>query len=123
MSQAAEQVRVGKLSDIDPLGSRRLNVNGLEIALFRLSDGEVLAIENRCPHKGGLLSEGMVCGPVVHCPLHDWRIDLRSGEALDPDKGCVTTFETEVTEEGIIFLTIGAQAGAADASEPDSHIA
>ncbi|WP_172196089.1 nitrite reductase small subunit NirD [Saccharibacillus qingshengii] len=123
MSEAAGKVRVGRLSDIDPLGSRRLNVNGLEIALFRLSDGEVMAVENRCPHKGGVLSEGMVCGPVVHCPLHDWRIDLRSGEALDPDKGCVTTFETEVTKEGFIFLTLNEPIEGTDAAGADSHIA
>ncbi|GGO04505.1 nitrite reductase small subunit NirD [Saccharibacillus kuerlensis] len=123
MSQAAEQVRVGKLSDIDPLGSRRLNINGLEIALFRLSDDEVLAVENRCPHKGGLLSEGMVCGPVVHCPLHDWRIDLRSGEALDPDKGCIETFDTLVAEDGTIFLTLNTAAEGSGSAESDSHIA
>ncbi|MDO3411628.1 nitrite reductase small subunit NirD [Saccharibacillus sp. CPCC 101409] len=122
MSHSTEKVRVGRLSDIDPLGSRRLNVNGLEIALFRLSGGEILAVENRCPHKGGVLSEGMVCGPVVHCPLHDWRIDLRSGEALDPDKGCIETFATEVADDGTIFLTLNASPGAAE-SEPDSHIA
>ncbi|CAM3591041.1 MULTISPECIES: nitrite reductase small subunit NirD [Saccharibacillus] len=120
MSHAAEQVRVGRLSDIDPQGSRRLNINGLEIALFRLSDGEVLAVENRCPHKGGVLSEGMVCGPVVHCPLHDWRIDLRSGEALDPDKGCVTTFRTEVEADGTILLTLN---GKVEDEGRGSHIA
>ncbi|OWA35671.1 nitrite reductase (NAD(P)H) small subunit [Saccharibacillus sp. O16] len=120
-----QQVRVGRVQDIDPLGSRRLNVQGVEIALFRLSDGEILAVENRCPHKGGLLSEGMVCGPVVHCPLHDWRIDLRSGEALDPDKGCIETFETKVLEDGSIFLKwkdTWSGAGDADSAE-DSHIA
>lgn len=115
------QVKAGKLTDIDPLGSRRLNVNGLEIALFRLSDGEILAVENRCPHKGGVLSEGMVCGPVVHCPLHDWRIDLRSGEALDPDKGCIETFPAEVQADGTIYLTLPASLlGSPDA---DTHIA
>jgi len=117
----SQQVKAGKLTDIDPLGSRRLNVNGLEIALFRLSDGEILAVENRCPHKGGVLSEGMVCGPVVHCPLHDWRIDLRSGEALDPDKGCIETFPTEVQADGTIYLTV--PASLLGASGADTHIA
>ncbi|NGZ77280.1 nitrite reductase small subunit NirD [Saccharibacillus alkalitolerans] len=116
------KVRVGSLNDIDPQGSRRLNVNGLEIALFRLSDDEILAVENRCPHKGGVLSEGMVCGPVVHCPLHDWRIDLRSGEALAPDKGCIETFETEVAADGTIFLTLDGSAQSS-AAGPDSHSA
>lgn len=116
MKRETAKVRVGRVDDIDPLGSRRLNVNGLEIALFRLSDGEILAVENRCPHKGGVLSEGMVCGPVVHCPLHDWRIDLRSGEALDPDKGCIETFETEVSADGSIYLTLTGALLGADAS-------
>lgn len=122
MSRMTKKVRAGRVSDIDLLGSRRLSIGGLEIALFRLSDGAVMAVENRCPHKGGALSEGMVCGPVVHCPLHDWRIDLRSGEALDPDKGCIETFETEVAADGTIFLTLNETSGIAD-SEPDSHIA
>ncbi|OBZ13704.1 MULTISPECIES: nitrite reductase small subunit NirD [Bacillales] len=98
---------VANLSDIDVLGSRRIQVNDIEIAVFRLTDGSVLAVENKCPHKGGLLSEGMVCGTAVHCPLHDWKVDLRSGRVHEPDDGCVTTFETEIDREsGSIFLNI-----------------
>ena len=98
---------VGKLSDIDERGSRTFQLEDLEIAVFKLADGSILAIENRCPHKGGSLSEGMVCGKIVHCPLHDWRIDLQTGLVNEPDDGCVTTFETEVDHEsGSIYLTI-----------------
>lgn len=98
---------VGKLSDIDERGSRTFQVQDTEIAIFKLADGSILAIENRCPHKGGSLSEGMVCGKIVHCPLHDWRIDLHTGLVNEPDDGCVTTFETEVDREsGSIYLTI-----------------
>ncbi|MGG4144585.1 nitrite reductase small subunit NirD [Paenibacillus algorifonticola] len=98
---------IGKLSDIDIRGSRTVRVKETEIAVFRLEDGSVLAIENRCPHKGGLLSEGMVCGTVVHCPLHDWKVDLQSGLVKDPDDGCVTTFATEIDpENGAIYVTL-----------------
>jgi nitrite reductase (NADH) small subunit len=98
---------VANLSDIDVKGSRRIKVKDIEIAVFRLTDGSVLAVENKCPHKGGLLSEGMVCGTAVHCPLHDWKIDLRSGNVHEPDEGCINTFETEVDHEnGSIYVTV-----------------
>ncbi|WP_424767507.1 nitrite reductase small subunit NirD [Paenibacillus sp. sgz302251] len=98
---------VANLSEIDVKGSRRITVKDIEIAVFRLSDDRVLAVENKCPHKGGSLSEGMVCGTAVHCPLHDWKIDLRSGRVQEPDDGCVTTFETEIdSASGSIYLTI-----------------
>ncbi|WP_025699856.1 nitrite reductase small subunit NirD [Paenibacillus forsythiae] len=101
------KMHVGNVAEIDRKGSRTLKVNGLDIALFRLSDGEVLAVENKCPHKGGTLSEGMVCGSKVHCPLHDWRIDLHTGKVEEPDTGCVPTFEVEVDQAtGAVYLTI-----------------
>ncbi|ETT63026.1 nitrite reductase (NAD(P)H) small subunit [Paenibacillus sp. FSL R7-277] len=98
---------IGNLNDVDLKGSRTIRIDDLEIALFRLSSGEVLAVENRCPHKGGLLSEGMVCGSKVHCPLHDWRIELHTGEVQAPDTGHVTTYEVEVDHAtGSLYLTI-----------------
>ena len=93
---AKRRVEIGHIAEIDPLGARVVKVEDAEIALFRLSDGEVRAVENRCPHKNGKLSEGMVCGHVVHCPLHDWKIDLNSGEALSPDEGCIDHYALEV---------------------------
>ncbi|WP_274362687.1 nitrite reductase small subunit NirD [Paenibacillus thermotolerans] len=99
--------QVGALNDIDPLGSRTVRIEGMNIALFRLSNEEVLAVENRCPHKGGVLSEGMVCGGKVHCPLHDWKIDLRSGEAEEPDEGSVRTFAVDIDRStGSIYITL-----------------
>ncbi|MNP09105.1 Assimilatory nitrite reductase [NAD(P)H] small subunit [compost metagenome] len=101
------KIQVGRITDIDILGSRTIQFDDIEVALFRLSDGTVKAVENSCPHKGGRLSEGMVCGSSVHCPLHDWKIDLSSGEVHKPDDGCITTFETEVDEtSGSIYITI-----------------
>ncbi|MBB6734850.1 nitrite reductase small subunit NirD [Cohnella zeiphila] len=101
------KVLVGNIADIDVKGARTIRLEGTEIAIFRLSDGQVKALENRCPHKNGKLSEGMVCGTAVHCPLHDWKIDLRSGNVYEPDDGCVATFETEVDgASGSIYITI-----------------
>lgn len=98
---------VGRLSDIDIKGSRTIRVQDTEIAIFRLSDGSVRAVENRCPHKNGRLSEGMVCGDAIHCPLHDWKIDLKTGRVHEPDEGCITTYVTEVEpESGSIYVTI-----------------
>ncbi|ANS73587.1 nitrite reductase [Paenibacillus yonginensis] len=98
---------VGSVEEIDPKGSRTIQVEEMEIALFRLSDGEILAVENKCPHKGGVLSEGMVCGRMVHCPLHDWRIDLQTGAVQEPDTGCIATFPVEVDAElGLVYLQL-----------------
>jgi nitrite reductase (NADH) small subunit len=101
--------QVAHIADIDVKGARRFTLGELEIALFRLSDGSIQAVENRCPHKGGKLSEGMVCGSNIHCPLHDWKIDLRSGKVQDPDDGCVTTFAVEVDEHsGSVYVMLPA---------------
>lgn len=103
----AVKLRVGNIADIDLLSSRKVRFKETEIAIFRLSDGSVLAVENKCPHKGGQLSEGMVCGAAVHCPLHDWKIDLRSGRVAEPDEGCVTTYPVEIDREsGFIYVSV-----------------
>ncbi|SFP87251.1 nitrite reductase small subunit NirD [Salibacterium halotolerans] len=72
------------------------------IAVF-LNDGDVHAIENSCPHRGGPLSQGMVSGKYVFCPLHDWKIDVTDGIVQGADEGCVKTFETTV-ENGAVYL-------------------
>lgn len=91
-----KRVVVAKLSDISERRSRIVHVGNLEIALFKLTNGDIRAIENKCPHKGGKLSEGIVCDQHVHCPLHDWKINLTDGQVQKPDEGCVVTFRTEV---------------------------
>lgn len=101
------KMKVAQLQEIDEQGARTLVAGDKEIAVFRLSDGSIRAIENRCPHKGGRLSEGMVCGSSVHCPLHDWKIDLFTGRVQEPDHGVVTVYETEVdAETGSIYITL-----------------
>ena len=100
------QVRIGHLSEFPEKRGRVFRLGDLELALFRLSDGSVKAIENRCPHKNGKLSEGIVCDHHVYCPLHDWKIDLHDGLVQAPDEGCVATYATSVDGEGYVYLSL-----------------
>jgi nitrite reductase (NADH) small subunit len=98
---------VANVSDIMERRSRTVMVDNTEVALFKLSTGEIKAIENRCPHKGGKLSEGIVCDHHVFCPLHDWRINMNDGLVQDPDAGCVVTYHVEVdAQSGDITLSL-----------------
>jgi len=74
-----------------------------DIALFRTVNDEVFAVRDACPHSGGPLSQGIVHGRRVTCPLHNWVIDLASGEAQAPDEGCAGTYPVRV-EAGRVFL-------------------
>ena len=101
-------VRVCRLADIPVLGARvwRPAPNeGGDIALFRTEEDRVLAVRDRCPHKGGPLSQGIVFGDRVACPLHNWTIDLASGCAAAPDEGCTPTFPVRV-DEGWVKVAI-----------------
>lgn len=92
------------VDDIPVLGSRRVaRPQGLDVAVFRNADNEVFALLDRCPHKGGPLSQGMVFGRSVACPLHNWTIALDSGQAAAPDEGCTPHFRVKV-EEGQVYL-------------------
>lgn len=99
-------VRVGHISEFPERRGRVFRMGELELALFRLSDGEVKAVENRCPHKNGKLSEGIVCDHHVYCPLHDWKIDLADGLVQAPDEGCVATYPVTVDASGYVTLTL-----------------
>lgn len=81
---------IGTIDDIPPLGARTVQSPLGEVAVFRTKEDEVFALINKCPHRGGPLSEGIVSGRKVACPLHNWVIDLNSGEAAPPDEGCTT---------------------------------
>ena len=99
-----EWLDLGPVDQIPLRGARSVPVAGSEeIALFRTGNDTVYALVNRCPHKGGPLSQGIVQGDKVACPLHDWKISLASGEATGPDKGCVPTIPVKV-EAGRIHL-------------------
>lgn len=96
-------LEIGKLEDIPRLGSRIVALGDLEIAIFRTDKGDTFAVANKCPHKGGPLADGIVHGTSVTCPLHNWTIDLESGEAVAPDEGCARRFETKI-ESGMVWL-------------------
>ena len=92
------------LTDILPLGARRVaRPQGLAVAVFRTADDRVFALLDRCPHKGGPLSQGIVFGDAVACPLHNWSIQLSDGKARAPDAGCTPAFAVKV-EAGLVFL-------------------
>ncbi len=81
--------------------------------MFHTLRGDFYALGNKCPHKGGPLSEGIVHGDTVSCPLHNWRISLRSGEALGEDKGCTPTIPIKVDAGRMFLLREAVIAGAA----------
>ena len=89
------------LDEIPPLGSRVVASQHGDIAIFRMANDEVFAIHDKCPHKGGPLSQGIVSGKVVTCPLHSWKIDLETGEAVAPDVGCTPPFSVKRVEDEV----------------------
>jgi len=83
-----EWIEIGALEEIPRRGSRRMQTRLGPVAIFRTGDDEIFALIDRCPHKGGPLSEGIVSGKRVACPLHNWVIELENGNAVAPDEGC-----------------------------------
>jgi nitrite reductase (NADH) small subunit len=96
--------RICRVEDIPVLGSRRVaRPEGVAVAVFRNGEDQVFALLDRCPHKGGPLSQGIVFGTSVACPLHNWAIGLDDGCAKAPDEGCTPSFACKV-EAGEVFL-------------------
>ncbi len=102
-------LQIGNMEDIPRQGSRVVQTSSGEVALFRTVDDHVFALNNKCPHKGGPLSQGIVHGKRVTCPLHNWVIDLESGVAVAPDQGCAHRHEVRVAQ-GVVFLDVKAGA-------------
>ena len=97
--------RVCRLADIPQLGARVVKTAQGNIAVFRNDADEVFALDDRCPHKGGPLSQGIVFGRHVACPLHNWAIRLEDGRAVAPDEGCTRHFAVKV-EDGSVYLKL-----------------
>jgi len=95
-----------RVDDIPMLGSRRVaRTCGSDVAIFRNAEDKVFALLDRCPHKGGPLSQGIVFGESVACPLHNWTIGLADGCAKAPDDGCTTRFRVQV-DNGTVHLDL-----------------
>jgi nitrite reductase (NADH) small subunit len=106
-------VELGAVTSIPRLGARVLRREGGDIAVFRNGEDEVFALLNRCPHKGGPLSEGIVYGRTVACPLHNLCMDLSTGQAKAPDEGCAATFPVRI-EDGRVLVSLEPSAFAAE---------
>ncbi len=98
-------VEIGRLEDIPVLGSRVVKTASGDVAVFRNADDQVFALHDKCPHKGGPLSQGIVHGMSVTCPLHNWVIGLDTGEAKGNDKGCTNRFDIKLVD-GRVFLDV-----------------
>ncbi len=98
-----EWIDVGTLNDIPQLGARVVKTTEGNIAVFRTAEDEIFAVRDKCPHKGGPLSQGIVHGKRVACPLHDWKIHLDSGEAVAPDEGCAATYPVRIEGNNILL--------------------
>ena len=92
------------VSDIPLLGARRVNrSDGAAVAIFRNAEDKVFALLDRCPHKGGPLSQGIVFGESVACPLHNWTIGLADGCAKAPDAGCTSRFAVRLDGDQVFL--------------------
>lgn len=94
---------IGMLDDIPRQGARTVATPHGVIAVFRTMDDRLFALDDRCPHKGGVLSQGIVHGRSVTCPLHNWVIDLANGTALDPDEGCVQVMAVKLDGQRVLL--------------------
>ena len=98
-------IDVGAVTDVPLRGARRVPTPTGDVAVFRTGDGRVFALKDSCPHKAGPLSQGLVHGHAVTCPLHSWNIDLATGEALGADrgKGCTPVVPLDVRDGRILL--------------------
>ena len=105
-AESKRWTRIAHCNDIPLREGRAVKVGQREIAIFNLGD-RFLALDNRCPHRGGPLADGIVSGASVVCPLHAWKISLETGEGANSASAssCVETFHTRV-EQGVIFLEL-----------------
>jgi nitrite reductase (NADH) small subunit len=98
-------ITVGSVRDIPRLGARVIRTQAGDIAVFRTADDRIFALDDRCPHRGGPLSQGIVHGDRVTCPLHNWMIGLGDGRAVAPDEGCVAVHAVRI-EDGVVMLDL-----------------
>jgi nitrite reductase (NADH) small subunit len=110
---SATWIPICRIEDIPVLGARRVNrAEGDAVALFRNSSDQVFALLDACPHKGGPLSQGIVLGQTVACPLHNWQIGLADGQAQAPDAGSTPSFAVRL-DQGQVLMDAGELASTA----------
>ena len=108
-----------RVEDIPVLGARRVSrARGVDVAVFRNSEDQVFALLDRCPHKGGPLSQGIVFGTSVACPLHNWTIGLDDGCARAPDEGCTQRFSCKVDGGNVLLDPVELATLALDVEAP-----
>lgn len=103
--QTKTWVNIGPLTEIPRQGARCVKNGDMSIAVFRTSHDQVFALEDKCPHKNGPLSQGIVHDGCVTCPLHNWVISLKTGAAQGADEGQTATFEIKI-EDGNVLLAL-----------------
>lgn len=108
-------VDAGPAIAVPARGARVLRVGGVDIAVFRTGEGKLFALRDRCPHRGGPLSQGIVHGDCVTCPMHDWVIELATGTARGPDEGCTPRFDVRV-DRGRVQVFVPSKLSAEDAA-------
>jgi nitrite reductase (NADH) small subunit len=102
-----EWLEIGSIDDVPFRGSRVVTTQQGDIAIFKSAEGRVFALWDKCPHKGGPLSQGIVHGESVTCPLHNWVIGLETGDVKGPDQGCARKIKSKV-EEGVVYIEAAA---------------
>lgn len=106
-AMADSWIDIGAVEDVPLRGARVVKTPRGCLAVFRTGDGEVFALDDRCPHKRGPLSQGIVHGRAVTCPLHNWVISLETGAVQSPDEGRVRHHPLRI-EAGRLLLGAGA---------------
>ncbi len=109
--------------EIPARGARVLELDGVAVALFKTSDGRVFALRDECPHRRGPLSQGIVHGACVTCPLHDWVINLETGEARAPDEGKTEIYAVRVHGDSVFIEVPEAGAGTLFANQRAADLA
>lgn len=105
-----EWLDIGALEDIPPRGARMVKTSRGDIAVFRTADDRLFALDDRCPHKGGPLSQGIVQGHAVTCPLHNWVVSLETGKAQGADEGCTRTVAVQQRDGRVLLSWPGVMA-------------
>jgi nitrite reductase [NAD(P)H] small subunit len=106
----SDWIEVGQVNDIPKMGARVVKTKDGDIAVFRTAEDNIFALADVCPHKQGRLSQGLIFDNKVACPMHDWKIELESGNAVSPDEGCAATYPIKLEGE-MVYLSLTANEG------------